>query len=404
MEKCKSLVSVKADDLEPACHSSEVVTGHENKLEVGNTFPIVQNAVSFPIVQNAVSFPIVQNAASEMSKKRDKSHHFLSIQDILYCDSIGGKKPRDFCSHKLSSSVLEHVHNTAKSWQGDRVEEIQELYSGELSEDGARSVDEGSGSLLRDHIQGTSFFYKHSIISTFNKDATDDKYPQNHDPLSDLPWWNTSLWQQICSSRLSISGTPELSKMLLPPCWFSNRPTPMVGLDSEESSKRLSGSDSDLTGDTSDDQEAAGDDVTSKHDCTCVRQVASKIKPRRQRQAYTITQLNTLEEEFKNNRYLSSDKRETLSQSLGLSENQVKAWFQNRRTKHKKQAIQQKNNLQNADQQDSVGTPMSFTDAPGYVVNRSPSLPFMTPLQLHSLLTRGYPPSAPYLNYIHKML
>ncbi|RUS90501.1 hypothetical protein EGW08_001769 [Elysia chlorotica] len=63
---------------------------------------------------------------------------------------------------------------------------------------------------------------------------------------------------------------------------------------------------------------------------------------RRQRQAYSAVQLNTLEAEFKMNRYVSSEKREALSQRLSLSENQVKAWFQNRRTKDKKQQASQK--------------------------------------------------------------
>lgn len=58
---------------------------------------------------------------------------------------------------------------------------------------------------------------------------------------------------------------------------------------------------------------------------------------RKPRQAYSQIQLEKLENEFKNDKYLSVSKRLELSKSLNLTEVQVKTWFQNRRTKWKKQ-------------------------------------------------------------------
>ncbi|XP_052824886.1 homeobox protein ceh-28 [Octopus bimaculoides] len=58
---------------------------------------------------------------------------------------------------------------------------------------------------------------------------------------------------------------------------------------------------------------------------------------RKPRQAYSSKQLERLESEFKNDKYLSVSKRVELSQALQLSETQIKTWFQNRRTKWKKQ-------------------------------------------------------------------
>ncbi|XP_035675097.1 homeobox protein ceh-30-like [Branchiostoma floridae] len=60
-------------------------------------------------------------------------------------------------------------------------------------------------------------------------------------------------------------------------------------------------------------------------------------KPRRVRTAFTYEQLVALENKFKQTRYLSVCERLNLALSLSLTETQVKIWFQNRRTKWKKQ-------------------------------------------------------------------
>ncbi|XP_022249209.1 barH-like 2 homeobox protein [Limulus polyphemus] len=58
---------------------------------------------------------------------------------------------------------------------------------------------------------------------------------------------------------------------------------------------------------------------------------------RKPRQAYSAKQLERLEAEFKVDKYLSVSKRMELSAALNLTEVQIKTWFQNRRTKWKKQ-------------------------------------------------------------------
>uniref|UniRef100_A0A8R1HSL3 Homeobox domain-containing protein n=1 Tax=Caenorhabditis japonica TaxID=281687 RepID=A0A8R1HSL3_CAEJA len=71
-----------------------------------------------------------------------------------------------------------------------------------------------------------------------------------------------------------------------------------------------------------------------KHDYKRSRKAVSERKPR---QAYSARQLDRLETEFQSDKYLSVNKRIQLSQSLNLTETQIKTWFQNRRTKWKKQ-------------------------------------------------------------------
>ncbi|CAB3221506.1 unnamed protein product [Arctia plantaginis] len=63
----------------------------------------------------------------------------------------------------------------------------------------------------------------------------------------------------------------------------------------------------------------------------------SSRKPRRRRTAFTHAQLAYLERKFRCQKYLSVADRGDVAEALSLSETQVKTWYQNRRTKWKRQ-------------------------------------------------------------------
>ncbi|CAG2110246.1 unnamed protein product, partial [Medioppia subpectinata] len=60
-------------------------------------------------------------------------------------------------------------------------------------------------------------------------------------------------------------------------------------------------------------------------------------KPRRRRTAFTQVQLNYLERKFRLQKYLSVSDRGQVALTLNLTETQIKTWYQNRRTKWKRQ-------------------------------------------------------------------
>ena len=54
-------------------------------------------------------------------------------------------------------------------------------------------------------------------------------------------------------------------------------------------------------------------------------------RPRKARTAFSDGQLQLLESTFEQHKYLSVEERGSLARRLGLSDTQVKTWFQNRR-------------------------------------------------------------------------
>ncbi|XP_019637589.1 PREDICTED: ventral anterior homeobox 2b-like [Branchiostoma belcheri] len=60
-------------------------------------------------------------------------------------------------------------------------------------------------------------------------------------------------------------------------------------------------------------------------------------RPKRARTAFTADQLKDLERAFRDSQYVVGQDRTELARQLGLTETQVKVWFQNRRTKYKRE-------------------------------------------------------------------
>ncbi|KAE8292582.1 BarH-like 1 homeobox protein Bar-class homeodomain protein MBH2 BarH-related homeobox protein 1 [Larimichthys crocea] len=65
---------------------------------------------------------------------------------------------------------------------------------------------------------------------------------------------------------------------------------------------------------------------------------SAPLKPRKARTAFSQQQLWRLERSFQQNKYLNVQDRLQLAASLQLSDTQVKTWYQNRRTKWKRQS------------------------------------------------------------------
>ncbi|XP_078325322.1 barH-like 1 homeobox protein [Crassostrea virginica] len=103
----------------------------------------------------------------------------------------------------------------------------------------------------------------------------------------------------------------------------------------------LTGSDLVSVDDTDDEINATVSEGCSSPDFQKEKQrheIVSKIKkPRKARTAFTDQQLNNLEKHFARQKYLSVQDRMELATKLGLSDTQVKTWYQNRRTKWKRQ-------------------------------------------------------------------
>ena len=72
------------------------------------------------------------------------------------------------------------------------------------------------------------------------------------------------------------------------------------------------------------------------------------MKKKKLRPLFSAHQIQTMEKEFAKCRYVSKGTRAELSSDLNLTEMQVKTWFQNRRTKWKKET-QEKREVQTSE-------------------------------------------------------
>ncbi|XP_076472362.1 uncharacterized protein LOC143301833 [Babylonia areolata] len=89
-------------------------------------------------------------------------------------------------------------------------------------------------------------------------------------------------------------------------------------------------------------------------------------KPKRNRTAFSPSQLLQLEQAFEKNHYVVGQERKTLASKLQLTETQVKVWFQNRRTKHKRMKAEEEASG-GVTSGDEAGKVTNSSDGPGDV-------------------------------------
>nr|SIW59170.1 Bar [Euperipatoides kanangrensis] len=99
-----------------------------------------------------------------------------------------------------------------------------------------------------------------------------------------------------------------------------------------DASRLTDNTDSDHS-DTEGEGHKREDEISSSRDSPPVK----PKKPRKARTAFTDLQLQRLEKSFERQKYLSVQDRMDLAASLNLTDTQVKTWYQNRRTKWKRQ-------------------------------------------------------------------
>nr|KAG5694571.1 hypothetical protein BaRGS_032516 [Batillaria attramentaria] len=157
---------------------------------------------------------------------------------------------------------------------------------------------------------------------------------------TEKPWRNRSHDQSLTAyGHETAHGLrlPEERSTTPSPCG----PTPLGRCDRLPLPPELEDDDKmdGATSDTEKDSEASGVEVcTDALSGTDSPPLLMKTKkPRKARTAFTDHQLSCLEKSFERQKYLSVQDRMELAAKLSLTDTQVKTWYQNRRTKWKRQ-------------------------------------------------------------------
>ncbi|XP_039289124.1 homeobox protein SAX-1-like [Nilaparvata lugens] len=101
-------------------------------------------------------------------------------------------------------------------------------------------------------------------------------------------------------------------------------------------------------------------------------------KPRRRRTAFTHAQLAYLERKFRCQKYLSVADRSDVADALNLSETQVKTWYQNRRTKWKRQNQLRLEQLRQQASAEKDHSDPAAACCPGYQTQASAACSFLS--------------------------
>ncbi|XP_068111470.1 NK1 transcription factor-related protein 2 [Hyperolius riggenbachi] len=186
-------------------------------------------------------------------------------------------------------------------------------------------------------------------MGMFNCEGAEEKVSVNRKHLH-TPFFIVDILSQVGNKRGRSESSEETEAL---------EEETDVSTDVALSSGDEAGSSVDLEG-----REPEEDSVKTEIGQNNPKSSTGGAKPRRARTAFTYEQLVALESRFRSSRYLSVCERLSLALTLHLTETQVKIWFQNRRTKWKKQQ------------------PLESPDGRSYNPNscpRSPGLQFIPP-------------------------
>lgn len=92
-------------------------------------------------------------------------------------------------------------------------------------------------------------------------------------------------------------------------------------------------------------------------------------KEKKGRATFSGNQIDELEKIFSTNQYLTNQERHNLAERLSLSENQVKIWFQNRRTKCRRTSWKRPSSMTSPT---TPTAPVSFSSTPTTPTQQNP--------------------------------